>query len=51
MTNEIQLLKGIHPGLVLERKIREKGLKKGQLALDCREYPQTLTTITKGIGI
>ena len=48
MTSEIEILKGIHPGFVLERKILEKGLKKGQLALDCREYPQTLTTITKG---
>ena len=24
------------------------GLKKGQLALACREYPQTLTAVTKG---
>ncbi len=48
MLNDIEILKGIHPGIVLERNIREKGLKKGQLALDCREYPQTLTAITKG---
>jgi plasmid maintenance system antidote protein VapI len=48
MLNDIGVLKGIHPGIVLERKIREKGFKKGQLALDCREYPQTLTAITKG---
>jgi antitoxin HigA-1 len=48
MTDEIEILKGIHPGIILERKIREKGFKKGQLALECREYPQTLTAITKG---
>ena len=48
MLNDIEILKGIHPGIVLERKIHEKGLKKGQLALECREYPQTLTAITKG---
>jgi|SRR5664279_1567824 len=48
MINEIEILKGIHPGIILDRKIRERGLKKGQLALECREYPQTLTAITKG---
>jgi antitoxin HigA-1 len=48
MTRELEILKGIHPGLVLERKLKERGIKKGQLALTIREYPQTLTAITKG---
>ncbi len=48
MIREINIVKGIHPGLYLEHKIREKHLKKGQLALSVNEYPQTLTTITKG---
>ena len=48
MNKELEILKGIHPGFVLERKIQEKHLKKGQLALTIREYPQTLTAITKG---
>jgi addiction module HigA family antidote len=48
MDREIQVLKGIHPGFVLERKLREQGLKKGKLALSIMEYPQTLTNITKG---
>lgn len=48
MKKEIEILKGIHPGLYLERKIREQHLKKGHLALAVNEYPQTLTTITKG---
>ena len=48
MNKELETLKGIHPGFVLERKIREHGLRKGKLALAIREYPQTLTTITKG---
>jgi plasmid maintenance system antidote protein VapI len=46
--NEIDIVKGIHPGLYLDRKIREQHLKKGHLALAVNEYPQTLTTITKG---
>jgi addiction module HigA family antidote len=45
---EIDIVRGIHPGLYLERKISENNLKKGQLALAVNEYPQTLTTITKG---
>jgi plasmid maintenance system antidote protein VapI len=48
MNSEVDILKGIHPGFVLERKIQEQHLKKGQLALSVREYPQTLSSITKG---
>jgi plasmid maintenance system antidote protein VapI len=48
MKSEIDIVKGIHPGLYVDHKIREKRLKKGQLALSVNEYPQTLTTITKG---
>lgn len=48
VTNELEILKGLHPGLVLERKLQEKHLKKGLFALSIREYPQTLTSITKG---
>jgi plasmid maintenance system antidote protein VapI len=48
MKPEIDIVKGIHPGIYLDHKIREKRLKKGQLALSVNEYPQTLTSITKG---
>jgi antitoxin HigA-1 len=48
MTQELDILKGIHPGFVLNRKIKEQNLKKGRLALDINTYPQTLTAITKG---
>jgi len=48
MFKEISIIKGIHPGLVLERKLREKKLKKSRFALAINEYPQTLTAITKG---
>jgi antitoxin HigA-1 len=44
----INILKGLHPGLYLDREIRARGLKKNKLALDCREYPQTLNAILKG---
>jgi plasmid maintenance system antidote protein VapI len=45
---EIDLLKGIHPGIVLERKLKERQLSKGPFALSINEYPQTLGAITKG---
>jgi antitoxin HigA-1 len=48
MFKEISIIKGIHPGLILERKLREKKLKKSRFAITIREYPQTLTAITKG---
>lgn len=48
MEQEIAILKGIHPGFVLERKLKEKQLLKGPFAISIGEYPQTLGTITKG---
>lgn len=48
MNKELEILKGVHPGLVLERKLKEQNLKKGPFALSIGEYPQTLTAITKG---
>jgi plasmid maintenance system antidote protein VapI len=48
MLDEILLLKGIHPGLVLDRKLKERNLAKGPFALSISEYPQTLGAITKG---
>lgn len=48
MKTQISLLKGIHPGFVLERELEKRQLKKGNFALDIKEYPQTITAITKG---
>ena len=48
MKTQISLLKGIHPGFVLERELERRQLKKGNFALDIKEYPQTITAITKG---
>ncbi|WP_343523750.1 plasmid maintenance system antidote protein [Pedobacter sp.] len=48
MEKLISKFKGIHPGIVLERELKRKGLKKGPLALSLNEYPQTLNNITKG---
>lgn len=48
MGTELDILKGIHPGTVLERKLKERKLRKGPFAISIGEYPQTLTAITKG---
>jgi addiction module HigA family antidote len=48
VTRELDILKGLHPGFVLEKKLKEHHLSKGRFALAVNEYPQTLTAITKG---
>jgi antitoxin HigA-1 len=48
MINEITILKGIHPGLVLERELKKRNLPKGRFALSLDEFPQLIGDITKG---
>jgi plasmid maintenance system antidote protein VapI len=48
MNQELDILKGIHPGFVLEKKLKENQLSKGRFAISIGEYPQTLGAITKG---
>lgn len=48
MKRHINILKGIHPGFVLARELEKRNIKKGSLALQIQEYPQTISTITKG---
>ena len=48
MKKDLKILKGIHPGFVLERELEKRQRRKGNFALQIQEYPQTLSTITKG---
>lgn len=48
MEKEISILKGIHPGFVLENELQKRNLSKGRFALSIDEFPQTLGAITKG---
>jgi plasmid maintenance system antidote protein VapI len=48
MDTNISILKGIHPGLFLERELKKRHLAKGKFAIFLNEYPQTLVAITKG---
>jgi plasmid maintenance system antidote protein VapI len=48
MKTKTSIIKGIHPGLILERELKKRQLHKGPFAISLKEYPQTLVSITKG---
>jgi antitoxin HigA-1 len=41
-------IKGVHPGIILDRELKKRGLSKWPFALSIKEFPQTLSAITKG---
>ena len=45
---DIFILKGIHPGIVLERELKKRNLTKGHFAMALNEFPQTIGAITNG---
>jgi antitoxin HigA-1 len=47
MNPSINILNGVHPGVVLERELKKRGLGKGPFALSIQEFPQTISAITK----
>jgi addiction module HigA family antidote len=48
VNTQIAILKGIHPGIILERELKQRNLSKGRFAMSINEYPQTLGAITNG---
>lgn len=48
MDKRIDILKGIHPGLFLQRELGNRKLKSGQFAESIGEHPQTLSAIIRG---
>ncbi len=48
MNTLIEKYKGIHPGIILERLLSQKGISQRPFALSIDEYPQTINAITKG---
>lgn len=48
MINQLDVIKGIHPGFILERELKIRNLRKGPFALSLQVFPQTLVSITKG---
>ena len=48
MKQEISILKGLHPGFVLEQELKKRKLSKGRFAISINEFPQTLGAVTRG---
>lgn len=48
MKSNIKIIKGIHPGIILERELKQRNLGKSRFAISLQEFPQTLVSITKG---
>lgn len=48
MIENFDIIKGVHPGLIVDRELKKRKLRKTRFAADINEYPQTLTAITKG---
>ena len=48
MNQTLAIIKGVHPGFVLERELKKRKIAKGRFAIALDEYPQTLVSITKG---
>jgi plasmid maintenance system antidote protein VapI len=48
MLPELVKIKGVHPGAVLSRELKRRGLEYKQFALSLGEYPQTINAISKG---
>lgn len=47
MLPKINKVKGLHPGIILNREIEERDIKKKELAKLLNEYPQTISAILK----
>ena len=48
MNEQLNTLKGIHPGLFLDRELRRRSIKSKDLASAIGEHPQTLSAIIRG---
>ncbi|MDI5894628.1 helix-turn-helix transcriptional regulator [Flavobacterium algoritolerans] len=44
----IDIIKGIHPGKIVERELKKRNINQRQFALSVGEHPQTLGAIIKG---
>lgn len=45
MLPKIAKIKGVHPGLILQREIKRKNIKSSQLAMAINEHKQTISAI------
>src|SRR5258708_3084144 len=50
MEKGLSLLKGIHPGIVLERELPKRNLGRGRFSFSCSELSKPIGAIMKGKG-
>ena len=48
MKTLLEIVKGVHPGKMIERELLKKNMSQRQFALSIDEHPQTLSAIIKG---
>lgn len=48
MESSLAIIKGIHPGLILDRELKKQKFTKVKFAMEINEFPQTLGAIMKG---
>lgn len=48
MDPHIEIIKGVHPGVILARELKKRSLAKGRFALSIGEFPQTIGAIIGG---
>lgn len=48
MLPKIEKIKGVHPGAVLRRELKQRGIESKLFAISLGEYPQTINAISKG---
>lgn len=48
MRSELDILKGIHPGVLIEKELKKRNIPSGRFAIGIEEFPQTLSAIIKG---
>jgi addiction module HigA family antidote len=48
MKNRIEILKGIHPGILIEKELKKRKIPSGRFAIAINEFPQTLSAIING---
>lgn len=47
MIPKLERVKGIHPGAILKRELKKRGIKSIELAKAINEHPQTINAISK----
>ena len=48
MKSRIEILKGIHPGVFINKELKKRKISGGRFAIAINEYPQTLSAIING---